>query len=424
MPTIELDHITKIEGHAKLKLKIDGGKVKKCQLEVFEGARYFEGILRGRRYNEAPHLTSRICGVCSQAHLITALQAIENALVVEVSPQTKLLRELLLLGQIIQSHALHLYLLVLPDYMGFESAISMAAKYPKHIQSALNIKKLGNDICTVIGAREVHSITAVPGGFSKIPDQKDLDVLVKRMKKEKEIIVKAAKLFAGFRYPDLVRQTEYVALQKEDTYALMDGTINSTEGLCISKERYLEYFEENIKDYSTAKFVVSEGKGFMVGSLARINLNQKMMSKDARGLISESGFDFPNYNPFLNNFAQAVEMVHVVDRAIEIIENLALRDEKPVDFKIRAGRGVAATEVPRGTLYHDYELDDKGDVVHANIITPTTQNLKNCEDDIIEYVPKLLKKSSKQVVDNLEKLIRAYDPCISCSTHFLEVEGL
>ncbi|MFH1722944.1 MAG: Ni/Fe hydrogenase subunit alpha [Candidatus Altiarchaeota archaeon] len=422
MPTIELDHITKVEGHAKLKVKVDGGVVTKCQLEVFEGARYFEGILQGRRYDEAPHLTSRICGVCSQAHLITALQAIENALGVDVSPQTRLLRELLLLGQMIQSHALHLYLLVLPDYMGFESAIAMAAKYPKHIQRALNIKKLGNDICTLIGAREVHSITAVPGGFSKIPSQKELDSLLERIKKQKGDIVKAAELFAEFKYPDYQRPTEYVALQKEDEYALMDGTINSTEGLCISKERYLDYFQENIQEYSTAKFVVSEGKGYMVGSLARINLNQRMLSSDARKLIDKSKFDFPNYNPFLNNFAQAVEMVHFTDRAIDILENIRIRKEDPVDFKLRAGRGVAATEVPRGTLYHDYELDDKGDVVHANIITPTTQNLKNCEDDIKGFLPTILKKSQKQVVSNIEMLIRAYDPCISCSTHFLDVE--
>jgi coenzyme F420-reducing hydrogenase alpha subunit len=422
MPVIKLDTITKIEGHARLKVKVKKGEVKEARIEVYEGARFFEGILKGRRYDEVAHLASRICGVCSQAHLITALKAIEEALNIKNSEQTELLRELLLIGQIIQSHSLHLYFLGLPDYLGFENAIAMASKYPKEVKRALKIKRLGNDICTKIGGREVHSITAVLGGFSKIPKQEELDELLKEVKTAKKEILKTVNLFENLLYPKFERKTEYIALRKENTYALLHGNISSTEGLNITHDLYNEYLEEYAKGYSTAKFVVSEGKGYMVGALARLNLNRRMLSKDARIFLKKSKFNFPNYSPFVNNFAQALELVHLVDRAIEILENLRIRDEKPIKFKPKSGHGISATEAPRGMLIHEYELNKKGDVAKANIITPTTQNLKNIEDDIKVFLPGILDKSEDEVKLELEKLIRSYDPCISCSTHFLKLD--
>lgn len=422
MPVIKLDHITKIEGHARLKVKVEEREVKKAHIEVYEGARFFEGILKGRRYDEVAHLASRICGVCSQAHLITGLKGMEEALGIRASRQTELLRELLLIGQIIQSHSLHLYFLGLPDYLGFENAISMASKYPQEVKRALRIKKLGNEICTVIGGREVHSITAVLGGFSKLPTSEELGELLKEVKDMKKEAIKTVELFENLSYPEFERKTEYIALRREGEYALLHGNIGSTKGLNITHDRYNEYLKEYTKDYSTAKFVVSEGKGYMVGALARLNLNREMLSRDARNFLKKSKFNFPHYSPFVNNFAQALELVHLADRAMEILQNLPLKKERPIKFEPKAGHGISATEAPRGMLLHEYELDKKGDVKRANIITPTTQNLKNIEDDIRKFLPGILEKSEEEVKLELEKLIRSYDPCISCSTHFLDLD--
>ena len=419
--TIKLDHITKVEGHARLKVKIEKGKVKRAHLEVFEGARYFEGILKGRKYDEAHIITSRICGVCSQAHTIAALEAIEDALGFEVTRQTNILRELLLIGSIIQSHALHLFFLALPDYYGYDSAIAMAAKHRDLIKRGLRLKRLGNDICTLIGGREIHAITAAIGGFIHLPSQKELNELLKKLKTEKKEFVETAELFAKLKYPNFERNEEFYALDSSFEYAERPGNIR-----CVGKRRiptihYSDYFKEHIKPYSTAKFVTIGGHSFMVGALARVNIYHKRLCPEAKQILKKSGYKVPMLSPFLNNFAQALEMLNLANRAIKLLNNLKIRDEKPCEFKVKKGTGVAGIEVPRGTLFHEYELDKNGIIKRANIITPTTQNLKCMEDDVKEYLPSLLNKSESAIKLELEKLIRAYDPCISCSTHFLEL---
>lgn len=420
--TIKLDHITKIEGHARLIVKIEDGRVKKAQLEVYEGARFFEGILKGRKYDEANVITSRICGVCSQAHTIASLKAVEDAFRVQVTKQTHVLRELLLIGSIIQSHALHLFFLSLPDYYGYDSAIAMAGKYPGLVKRGLKLKRLGNDICTLIGGREIHTITAVVGGFCHVPKQEELNLLLKTLKSEKEEFVKTAELLAKLKCTKFESARHFYALSDSYQYSDTEGFIECVGNKCIPTANYGQFFREQIKPYSTAKFVTVNNERFMVGALARVNLYHKRLCPEAQKILKQSGHKIPMENPYLNNFCQALEMLTLCDRAIKLLSKLKVKDEKLPEIRPRKGVGVAAIEVPRGTLFHEYEFDDNGMILKSNIITPTTQNLKSIEDDVKAILPSLLHKGEEEIKLELEKLIRAYDPCISCSTHFLQLK--
>ncbi|MBW3012072.1 Ni/Fe hydrogenase subunit alpha [Candidatus Woesearchaeota archaeon] len=417
---IQLHHLTKIEGHANLTIRIDKGKVKKVSLNVVEGARFFEAIVRGRKFDEVSILTSRICGVCSPIHSITSILAVEDAFGVEPSKQTQLLRELLILGGIIQSHVMHLYFLALPDYKGYSDVISMASKYKNVVAKALQLKALGNDIIIAVGGREVHPFTCIPGGFSRMPDEKELKSLLKRLKAAKKDVIETAKMFNSLNYPKFERETQHFALQPKE-YGYLSGKIICVGKACVPTVDYLTHFDERIKLGSTAKFVTADGKEYMVGSLPRINLNYDKLTKDAKKLVN---WKVPSYSPFLNNAAQGVELVHAVDRCIEILSSLKLKNENPKVIKPKAGRGIGVTEAPRGILFHDYTFDKNGFLTKANIITPTAQNLKNIELDIKAFLPHLLgsNKNRDQIIIEIEKLIRSYDPCISCSAHFLKVD--
>ncbi len=420
--TIKLDHITKIEGHARLIVKVEEGRVKKAQLEVYEGARFFEGILKGRKYDEAHIITSRICGVCSQAHTIAALKAVEDAFRVQVSKQTHVLRELLLIGSIIQSHALHLYFLALPDYYGYDSAIAMAAKYPGLVKRGLKIKRIGNSICTLIGGREIHTITAVVGGFCHVPKQEEIRALLKTLKKERQEFVKTAQLLAKLKCTKFESSRRFYALSSSYRYSDTEGFIECVGNKCIPAANYSQFFKEQIKPYSTAKFVTVNNESFMVGALARVNLYHKRLCLSAQKILKQSKHKLPMENPYLNNFCQALEMLTLCDRAIKLLSRLRIKEELLPEVRPRKGVGIAAVEVPRGTLFHEYEFDDNGIIVRSNIITPTTQNLKSIEDDVKAILPQLLPLGEEKITAELEKLIRAYDPCISCSTHFLKVK--
>lgn len=418
---ISLEHITRIEGHAKLTIKVEKGTVKDASIDVFEGARFFEAILKGRKFDEAPHLSSRICGICSQSHLLTSIKAVEESLGLRATRQTELLREMLLIGQLIQSHVLHLYFLVLPDYFGFDNPIKMAARHPETIKKALRAKRMANDMVEIIGGREVHSITPIVGGFSKLPNKRDMETIGEDLREIKKFSLNTSRLFNSLEYPEFERKTEYIALQRENEYALLHGNLASTEGLFVTHDRYKDYLTEMVKESSTSKFVLSEGHGYMVGALARMNNNGKMLSRDVKELIKEFRMDLPNHSPFMINLAQALELVHLCDRGLEILRELDLKEEKPQRVDIQAGKGVSATEVPRGILFHEYEIDNDGIIQHANIITPTTQNLKNIEEDIREFLPTQMDREENEIIRNVEMLVRSYDPCISCSTHVVRL---
>ena len=420
---ITLNHVCKVEGHGSLYVEIEQGKVKRCELGSVEGARYFEGIIKGRHYSEIPEIVSRICGICSCAHTVCSIKAIENAFDVKVSAQVQLLRELLTIGERIRSHATHLYLLALPDYLGYESAIAMAPHYKKEVQRALELVKLGNNIVEIIGGRDMHPVTPVIGGFTKVIAKKDCEQLLKRLKDMKEDARVTANLFLNIKYPAFERKTDHVSLKQLDSFPLIEGKIVSMNGLDIEQRDYLKHLEEYIEERSTAKFSVKKDKSYLVGALARINTNMKLLSKDTEQVLKKSRIKFPSTNPFHNNVAQALELLHWIDIAITAFEKQEFRPEDVQKVKPKKARGIAAVEAPRGILFHDYTFDEKGFLEKANIVTPTAQNLRNMEEDIKAYLELLLKeeKPKDEIVLEIEKLIRAYDPCFSCSTHFLDV---
>jgi coenzyme F420-reducing hydrogenase alpha subunit len=422
--TIKLDHITKIEGHANLNLSIEGNQIKKCELGSVEGSRYFEGMLKGRKCYEAPEITSRICGICSCAHTICSIQAVEEALGIKPTQQTMLLRELAMVGERIRSHATHLYFLALPDYLGFESALDMSTKYKKEVERALRLTKLGNEIVTAIGGREMHPVSMQPGGMLKLPTQEAVDELRRKLQEAQNDAIATAKLFASIKYPKFERETEYFSLYDGVNYPMLSGELVSKANR-FKKDEYSKYLEEYHEPYSTANFVVKKEKAYMVGALARLNNNYRFLSKNAKKIVTDSKVRFPITNPFMDNFAQGVELVHYISRGIEICRKLAITEEKaihPGEMKFKKARGIAIIEVPRGILIHDYEINEKGDIVSANIITPTCQNLLNMQQDIRAYLPSLLKMSEQKIILEIEKLIRSYDPCFSCSSHFLKVK--
>jgi len=421
---LKLDHVAKIEGHANLTVQVDEGKVKKVDLAVVEGSRFFEGIAKGRRYDDVHLVVQRICGICSVSHTLVALKAIENALDIKVSKQTHKLRELMEIGAFIQSHSLHMFLLALPDYLGYQSAIDMAAQYKKEVQLGLMLKKLGNEIDKVIGGRVMHPVATAVGGFSSLPSQEDLDDLTKQLEKARPEAMKAVGLFAGLKYPKFKRLTEYVSIGKEDIYGIIDGDIMFSNGLVVPQSEYLKHLKETVVPYSTAKMSTFEKRSYYVGALARVNNNHDLLSKNTQKAIEKFGLRFPSANPYENNIAQALEVVHVIDMAIEILNSFKVKDEEVVKPVLKKSRGVAIIEAPRGILIHDYELDKNGIVTKANVVTPTAQNLKNIEDDIYKLLPSLLSKTENEVIFELEKLIRAYDPCISCSAHFLKIKWI
>ncbi len=416
---IKLEHVTRIEGHASLTVLLAEGKVHSARLKYEEGARLFEGLLRGRRFFDAPTIASRICGVCPSVHNVTALRAVESALGVAVAPGTNRLRRLMILAQWIQSHTLHAFFLALPDYLGAESAISMARDYPEEVEVALRLKKLGNDIVYTIGGRAVHPITTRVGGFSRIPPTTSLAGLRERLQEALPQAMKLARLVARLEVPDFSRKTTYLALRRPDEYAYYDGEVCSTDGYCDTAARFCGSVREDIKPDTAAKTGFHAGKGFFTGALARVNLSRDQLNESARAVLDDSGLTFPNYNTFINTFCQCVELVHAIDESIRLLDDLLAADlePQPSSFTVKAGLGVAATEAPRGTLYHSYTLDGEGFITDDNIITPTAQNLTNIEDDIDVFVNERRDWEPARLIDGIEILVRAYDPCVSCATH-------
>lgn len=422
---LNLEHIAKVEGHGKLKVEIEHGEVKDVKLNIFESARFFEAILKDRAVADAAHISSRICGVCSQAHYLTSIIAIENALGITPSHQVKLLRELIIQGSTLMSHSIHLYFLALPDWMGYDNTIQLGKEHPEELRAGLLLKQLGNEVVKAVGGREVHIITPQVGGFTKFPGKESLQSLRKLLLERRKLAEDAIALFNGFELPEFNRDTTYAALTKKDKYAFFGDNVailSNGKRELRPVTGYQKYLDEFITPHSTAKFSTIHGESFRTGAFARIIINYKQLPDTIKEVIKSSNIDIKTYSPYYNNIAQAIEMLHSIDRSITIIDELELKPEKLPEKKIlKRGTGIAALEAPRGTLYHHYEVENSL-VKHANIITPTAQNLKCIEDDIKYFLPTILDEPKEKIVLDIERLIRAYDPCISCSTHFLDVE--
>jgi len=406
--------MTKVEGHARLHVIIEDEKIIKCELEAIEGARFFEGLLLGKKFDEAPEITSRICGICSSAHTIATVQAIEKALGIRPSKHTLLLREALIMGETLRSHATHLYFMALPDYLGLESVLQLKEKKPKYVDFAFELITIGNKIVEAVGGREIHPF---PAGFENVKiNTKRLQEVKEMLKAKRDKIKKGLKIFLKLKYPKLIRKTDYLCLKKKDDYAFIGGLLHSKSGT-IKTTDYKKHITEELREYSTSKFALKDGQSFMVGAMARINNNYEQLSKHAKEFLTiKPPFD----NPFYNNVAQAAEILHIVDRLIEMLNKIRpVKKKKPIP---KTGHAVAAVEAPRGTLFHEYKLDRDGIITYANIITPTVQNLARMEGDIQLLLQKIMHKNKDEIKLEIEKLIRAYDPCFSCSTHFLELD--
>ena len=416
MTTVELNHISKIEGHAKLNIKIEKNELKNLELEIFEGARFFENILRDKKYDELPLISSRICGVCSPTHVLASIQAIENAFGIIPGNNVKLLRELLAIGGLIQSHSLHLYFLVLPDYLGFGSAIQMVSKYKEEVNRALKIKRVGNKIVRVIGGRDIHPLTTIVGGFSKVPSVKELKLLNDELKEVQNDALKTFKLFSKLHFPDFKHESTYIALYGR---TFLGDKISYLENDTLKHfpNSYENYIKKYFQHDSTAEFVVVEGKGYTAGAQARLNVNWDFQDKKFKDLLE---FQVPSFSPFSNIIFQSFEIMSSINRAIEILNELIENSnnvEPKKDIIPKDSTGIGVIEAPRGLLFHKYSFDNNGYCTFANVTTPTSQNLRTIEDCLKVFVKENLHLSENKLISEVEKLIRAFDPCISCSSH-------
>jgi len=425
---INVEHLTRVEGHGNIVVNMRDGVLEKAQLEIVEAPRYFEAMLKGRSFHEAAIITSRICGICSLGHQITSFKATEQALGLEVSEQTVLLRKLLIHGATLQSNLLHAYFLAVPDFLDVGSVFPLVATHPEVVLRALRMKRLANDIGDAVGGRAVHPITPVPGGFTRIPTAQELLELKRRLvgamvpdfMATVETMVSLADAI-----PDFTRETEFISLRSEDEYGFYDGRICSSDTGCVPDTEYLAMTNEHVVTHSTSKHCRASRSSYMVGALARWNNSHDKLCDVSRDAAERLGLQPGCCNPYMNTIAQVVEAGHCALDAVAIIDQLldsGLKDEEPDQEPTRFGTGVGATEVPRGILYHEYTYDRQGRIAAANCVIPTGQNLANIDDDMKKLVPEIVTESKADITLKLEMLVRAYDPCISCSVHMLDVD--
>jgi coenzyme F420-reducing hydrogenase alpha subunit len=430
---INVEYLTRVEGHGNIVVNVKDGRLETCRLDIVEAPRFFEGMLRGRSVFEAQHITSRICGICSCGHTLASIQAAEDALGITPTAQTIKLRKLLLHYETLDSHILHIYLLVAPDLLGVKSFVPLIASHSHVVRRALRMKKACNDLCDILVGRHVHPISAIVGGFTKLPRQKDLDAMLKMLNDMKPDMQATVELAASLKFPEFERDTEYVALVNDSNeYPFLMGDVGSTDGVRMNKKDYRKITNEFVVPHSSAKHAKLSRESYAVGALARLNLNYNKLHPKAREVAAAIGLKPKCINPYLNTAAQLVESVHCLEEAIAIIEDLkntginyheeiVVGLNEQLKIPVRAGNGVGAVEVPRGVLFHNYQIDDKGIITEANCIIPTSQNVNNIEHDMKKLVPEILDKGEEEIKLSLEMLVRSYDPCISCSTHLLNV---
>ena len=423
---VNVHHVTRVEGHGNIVVDVRDGTIERCELQIVETPRFFEAMLRGRPYNQSSHITSRICGICAIGHATASLRATERALNVKLSDQTVMLRKLAFHGEMLDSHILHTYMLVAPDFLGVGSVIPLAASHPDVVKRALRMKKFSGDLCQAIVGRHTHPIAMTVGGFTHFPDRQTLEELRERAEELIADVDATVELFGTLPWPAFERETEYIALVQPDEYGFIDGMIGSTDGDMLPLDDYRLVTNERLSPHATAKHCAFNRDSYMVGALARFNLKHAQLGARAKAAAEHLGLQAPCYRPYMNSAAQVVEIVHCVDDSIALLDKLLKRGvspEAPGQVSLRPGaRGVGACDVPRGVLFHEYQIGENGLVEEANCIIPTGQNLGNIDRDMRALVPTLLTEPEDSIRLKMEMLVRAYDPCISCSTHFLNVE--
>jgi coenzyme F420-reducing hydrogenase alpha subunit len=419
---IKVHHLTRVEGHGDIVATIRNGRIKELRFEVVEAPRLFESFLRGHDYRDVAHMASRICGICAVSHRSAALKAVEAAFGVTLSEQTVLLRRLAFHGEVLSSHILHIYFLAAPDFLDIPSLFHLRDD-PEVIQRAMEMKNLAYTLCGIVAGRHTHPVAMSPGGFNFVHEKETFASLKPQLEKALDGLERTVDMVKTFSLPRFERETEYASLTHEELYAFYDGDIFSSEQVRKPARQYDEVITEYVVPYSTAKHARWVRPQYMVGALARVNNNFERLSPMAKGVADELGLTVPCFNPFKILLAQVVECVHCLEESMEIIDHLLERgiraEEEMVAVEPRAGRGVGAVEAPRGILFHDYTFDDRGKCLAVNMVIPTAQNLANLEEDMHHMVPGLIGGTEEEMTKRLEMLARAYDPCISCSTHVI-----
>ncbi|MBC7187939.1 MAG: Ni/Fe hydrogenase subunit alpha [Calditrichaeota bacterium] len=424
--SIVIDHLCRIEGHGGITVEIKNGKATRVQMDILEGTRFFEALLKGRIYSEVPAIVSRICSICSGVHTITSQLAVEDAFGVKVSRQTTLLRDLFLQGGNIESHALHVFCLALPDYLGYSGAIAMAADHPDKVKLGLELKKIGNTVQEVVGGRAVHPVNTVVGGFGKVPSAAELRELRAKLVVGMDLAQKAVDFMATLEAPRFTESpTVYAALRPADgSFSLVGEQICLSTGEVFPIHDYRKVCNEFVVKHSHSKHSMYKGQPFMVGALARLMVNGKALTGKAKEAAERLGLTSFTENIFHNNTAQVVELVYSLEHSIALIDELlqaGIKQEKPAAVELRAGQGTGAAEAPRGILYHSYSFDDKGRLTSADVIAPTSQNAANIEKDMRVAVERLASEPKEVLAHKLEMVARAYDPCLSCSVHLVDL---
>jgi len=421
---IRVEALTRVEGEGGLYVRVRGDQVEEVRLEIYEPPRLFEALLRGRSFQEVPDITARICGICPVAYQMSTVHAIESAFGCAPGPEIRRLRRLLYCGEWIESHALHVHMLHAPDFLGYPSGLAMAADFPEEIKRGLRLKKHGNQLLELFGGRAVHPINVAVGGFYRLPDTSDAARLIPDFEWGLQAAIDATRWVASFDFADFDQPYEFVALSHPAEYPMNEGRIVSSQGMDISAQDFAAEFTEYQQPHSTALFC---GRGaaqthYLVGPLARLNLNLERLAPEALRLAEEVGVTRPCANPYRSIIARGLEIVHAYAEALSILKTYERPRAPRIEVRPRASSGAAVTEAPRGLLYHRFELDADGLVREATIIPPTSQNQAQIEADLRSLVSARVARPDEEIARDCERLVRSYDPCISCSTHFLKLD--
>ncbi len=419
---IHIPALARVEGEGALTIRLKDGAINEILLNIYEPPRFFEGFLLGKYFQDLPDITARICGICPVAYQMSSVQAAEAALQVTISPDVRLLRQLFYCAEYIESHSLHIYLLQGPDLVGYESALSLAADAPDLVKLALRLKKIGNDLLKTIGGRSVHPVNACVGGWHRWPTVEAIQALIPELECAKQASIDTVKWAAGLAYPDFEQDYEFVALSRLEEYAIYDGYIVSSTGKRTAPEDFEKnYIETHVERSSALHSHTIDDKTYFVGPLARLNLNYKLLRPSARQAAKDIGLKLPLRNPYKSLIARAIELVHCTDLAIELANQYQPRGPSFREIHLRPGEGVGVSEAPRGLLYHRYVVDEQGLVRFARITPPTAQNFAQMEADLWALAPAVVSQPQEQASLSFEHLLRSYDPCISCSAHFLKL---
>jgi coenzyme F420-reducing hydrogenase alpha subunit len=419
---VDVEYLARVEGEGSMHVKVVDGVIEEVEFGIFEPPRFFEAFLEGRPYSDAPDITARICGICPVAYQMSSVHAMEDAFGARVTGQLRELRRLLYCGEWIESHVLHMFLLHAPDFLGYESAIHMAADHKDVVELGLRLKKAGNSIVTVVGGREIHPINVKVGGFYRAPTKQELLSLVPELEWARDAAVDTIKLVSGFNFPDVEQDFEFVSMRHPDEYPFNEGRMVSNKGLDIAVSEWNDYFlEEHVARSNALHSRIRERGAYHVGPLARYANNFEKLTPAARDTALEVGLGTVVQNPFKSIVVRGVEVLYAVEEALRIIDQYEQPASPAVDLNVHAGIGHGASEAPRGMLYHQYRLDNNGRILKAQIVPPTAQNQLTIEDDLRTVLEASLDLPDDDLSWVLEQSIRNYDPCISCATHFLNL---